>query len=203
MGRPYTRAGWGSICEGVVIHSDFSKLKQSLIFRGWGPEPTDLRQKRLHQRGSLFTLVMIYPVWRITSGHLPVLLLFPARPMSAAQILVVEDNDFVRMQIVRFLKDAGHETVEAKDGHEALGLMSADIAAAVVDVRMEPMGGLDFIRAVRGRDLETPVILVTGDQTTDLLEQAAKWGVGAVLIKPVVKDRLIKAIERVLVARGT
>jgi CheY-like chemotaxis protein len=124
-------------------------------------------------------------------------------PMSAAHILVVEDNDFVRMQIVRFLKDAGHVTVEAKDGHEALGLMNADIAAAVVDVRMEPMGGLDFIRAVRGRDLETPVILVTGDQTTDLLEQAAKWGVGAVLIKPVVKDRLIKAIERVLVARGT
>jgi AmiR/NasT family two-component response regulator len=43
-----------------------------------------------------------------------------------------------------------------------------------------------------------PVILVTGDQNTDLLEQANMWGVGAVLMKPVEKERLIKTATRII-----
>lgn len=117
-------------------------------------------------------------------------------------ILVVEDNDFVRMQIVRYLKDSGYATAEARDGDEALTMMNATVSLAVVDVRMEPMGGLDFVRALRGKNIETPVIFVTGDGNTDLLEQAAKWGVGAVLMKPVMKDRLVMAVQKTLKMRG-
>lgn len=117
-------------------------------------------------------------------------------------ILVVEDNDFVRMQIVRYLKDSGYRTEEAKDGDAALKTMSATIDLAIVDVRMEPMGGLDFVRALRGKNLETPIIFVTGDDNTDLLEQASKWGVGAVLMKPVMKDRLILAVQKTIKMRG-
>lgn len=112
------------------------------------------------------------------------------------KILIVEDNDFVRMQVVRYLKDAGFETMEAKDGNEALQVFGPDVSVAVVDVRMEPMGGLDFVRALRGREMNIPVIFMTGDQNTDLLEQAAKWDVNAVLIKPVMKDRLVQAVQR-------
>ena len=118
------------------------------------------------------------------------------------KILIVEDNDFVRMQVVRYLKEAEFETVEAKDGNEALQLIGNGIAVAVVDVRMEPMGGLDFVRAIRGKEIDLPVIFMTGDQNTDLLEQAAKWGVNAVLIKPVMKDRLVKAVQRAISAQG-
>ena len=118
------------------------------------------------------------------------------------KILIVEDNDFVRMQVVRYLKEAGFETAEAKDGNEALQVLVADTAVAIVDVRMEPMGGLDFVRALRGKEIEIPVIFMTGDQNTDLLEQAAKWGVNAVLIKPVMKDRLVQAVQRAVAVQG-
>ena len=118
------------------------------------------------------------------------------------KILIAEDNDFVRMQIVRYLKDADYEVIETKDGHEALEHMSRDIAAAVVDMRMEPMSGLDFVRALRGKNLETPVIFITGDENSDLLEQATKWGVGTVLKKPVMKDRLLMAVQKTLTLRN-
>lgn len=118
------------------------------------------------------------------------------------KILIVEDNDFVRMQIVRYLKDAGYETQEAKDGAEALHIMGADTALAIVDLRMEPMGGLDFVRALRGKELDTPVVFVTGDDNNDLLEQAAKWDVAAVLMKPVMKDRLVNTVQRVMITRS-
>lgn len=114
------------------------------------------------------------------------------------KILVVEDNDFVRMQIVRFLNDSGYQTIEGTDGEEALQAMSKDIALAIVDVRMEPIGGFEFIKSIRGSEMDTPVILVTGDDNPDLLNEAARWSVAAVLMKPVQRDRLVKMVERTI-----
>lgn len=115
-------------------------------------------------------------------------------------VLVVEDNDFVRAQIVGYLGDAGHAPLEAREGSAALDILHGDPAVdlAIVDVRMEPMGGFEFIRELRGQDNHTPVILVTGDQTSDVLEQSGKLGVGAVLMKPVEKERLLKSVERAM-----
>ncbi len=117
---------------------------------------------------------------------------------GSKKILVVEDNDFVRMQIVRFLGEAGYATIEAKDGSVALAEINDGISMAIVDVRMEPIDGFEFIRAIRGRDMNTPVILVTGDHNPDLLNEAGKWGVAAVLMKPVQRDRLVKTVIRTL-----
>lgn len=121
------------------------------------------------------------------------------------KILVAEDNDFVRMQIVRYLIDANYDVAEAIDGSEAVNLVKAnDIELAVVDVRMEPVDGFEFIRALRGLDMQIPVILVTGDNSPDILEKCSEWGVGSVLIKPVQKERLVMAVGRSLdaVKRG-
>ncbi|MCK5518602.1 MAG: response regulator [Alphaproteobacteria bacterium] len=113
-------------------------------------------------------------------------------------ILVVEDNDFVRMQIVSFLKGAGYITLEATDGDKALDVMSKDVSLAVVDVRMEPMGGFEFIAMTQAEGYKMPVILVTGDQDSSLLERAGKLGVATVLMKPVQKDRLVSMVGRLL-----
>lgn len=113
-------------------------------------------------------------------------------------ILVVEDNDFVRTQIVRYLKDVGYKTTEASDGDSAFALMSDEIALAIVDVRMEPVGGFEFIRLLQQSGYNIPVVLVTGDQDHDLLQRAGQHGVGAVLLKPVKKDRLVSMVGRML-----
>lgn len=118
--------------------------------------------------------------------------------MSKKNILVVEDNDFVRMQICKFLNDEGFETVESTDGEEALTIITKGIDMAVVDVRMEPMNGFDFVRTLRGDDNHTPVIVITGDENTDILSEASKLDILAVLKKPVQKDRLIKSVCRIL-----
>lgn len=117
-----------------------------------------------------------------------------------AKILVVEDNDFVRMQIIKFLEDASFETLEATEGGNALEMMATNdnIALAIVDVRMEPVGGFEFVKELRSKDIRTPVILVTGDQNTDLLEKAGKLGISAVLMKPVQKDRLVKTVTKTI-----
>ena len=127
--------------------------------------------------------------------------------MSKSKILVVEDNDFVRMQIVRYLQEIDVEVIEASHGDQALDIVKQEyikrdpVSLAIVDVRMEPVDGFEFIRSIRGMDMDTPVILVTGDNNPDLLEQAGKWGVSAVMIKPVQKDRLVKTVTRTIDAQ--
>lgn len=118
--------------------------------------------------------------------------------MSKKTVLVVEDNDFVRMQICKFLNDEGYHTVESTDGQEALEIISDGADMAIVDVRMEPMSGFDFVRTLRSNDDDTPVIVITGDENTDILSEASKLDILAVLKKPVEKDRLIKSVSRVL-----
>ncbi len=117
---------------------------------------------------------------------------------KAKRILIVEDNDFVRMQISKFLQDEGYETVESSDGSDALKQIPNNIDFAVVDVRMEPVNGFEFLRAIRSEGIKIPVILVTGDDNPDLLSESAKLDVAAVLKKPVQKDRLIKTVSRTL-----
>jgi CheY-like chemotaxis protein len=121
----------------------------------------------------------------------------PALPSET--ILIAEDNAFVRMQIAKFLRDGGYQVVEVDNGEAALSMLEEhDFGLAMVDVRMEPVDGFEFVRTIRGLDVTMPVVLVTGDSTPDLLEQANKWGVSAVLIKPVQKERLMKTVEKTI-----
>lgn len=114
------------------------------------------------------------------------------------KILVVEDNNFVRMQIIRYLEESGYTVVEAENGAQGLKMLTPDIGLIILDVRMEPIDGFEFIKAVRGRNTTLPMILVTGDQNPDLLNEASKWSISAVLIKPVLKERLISMVDRAL-----
>lgn len=116
------------------------------------------------------------------------------------KILIAEDNDFVRMQIVTFLKEAGYECVEVADGNAALNTIDESFAAAIVDVRMEPLNGFDFVKNLHNEELYTPIVFVTGDQNPDLLSEAGKLGVNAVLLKPVQKERLVQMVERLIKA---
>ena len=116
--------------------------------------------------------------------------------LHMTQILLVEDNDFVRMQIHRFLTGDGYDVVEAPDGLTALNLVSDDIQLAIVDIRMEPVDGMEFVKSLRAKNNQTPVIFVTGDQSPDLLSEASQLGVKATLMKPVEKERLLKMVAR-------
>lgn len=118
------------------------------------------------------------------------------------KILVVEDNDFVRMQIVKILQDEGYGILEAPDGQVALNAIDNSVVMCVVDVRMSPMDGFEFIKALQRAENNTPVVLVTGDDNPDLLRNASNLNVAAVLMKPVQRDRLVKIVSRTLASKS-
>jgi CheY-like chemotaxis protein len=114
-------------------------------------------------------------------------------------ILVVEDNDFVRMQLIRFLEEGGYLVHEASDGLAALEILRTQkVDVIILDLRMTPMDGIELVKTIQSQGLMKPVIVVTGDNNPDLLAEASRWHMSAVLMKPVQKDRLLKMVSRAI-----
>lgn len=120
---------------------------------------------------------------------------------DAHNVLIVEDNDFVRMQIAKFLTDGGYICHEAISVAAAMDILhdNPDVMdCMLVDVRMEPEDGFDFLNKLQAEDIQIPSILVTGDQNTDILSNASHLGVFSVLMKPVNKDRLLMVVNKAI-----
>lgn len=117
-------------------------------------------------------------------------------------ILVVDDEAMVRDLLVRFLDLRGYRARGAKDGPEALKMIEqAPPDLVLLDMILPGMNGVDVLRALRERGYQGGVILLTGSQSEELLDKAWALGPQEVLRKPVDLERLLTAIQLVLVCR--
>lgn len=78
------------------------------------------------------------------------------------KILVVDDEPKIRELIGQYLTVAGYETEFAKDGIEALNIVSkGDIDMVILDVMMPFMDGITCLKEMRSRGFKTPVIILS------------------------------------------
>lgn len=85
--------------------------------------------------------------------------------VTGATVLVVEDEDLVRMPIAEYLRDCGYHVLEAGDAREAIGLVDAGDPVDLVfsDVRMPGnMDGFGLARWMHEHYPEVPVLLTSG-----------------------------------------
>src|SRR5690606_6261434 len=82
---------------------------------------------------------------------------------TSGRVLLVDDDPAVRRDYGRFLRRLGCRVEEAEDGDDALDkLNGAAFDLIISDIGMPRLTGMEFLRAVRQRDLDVPVILITG-----------------------------------------
>lgn len=78
------------------------------------------------------------------------------------KILVVDDEQRIRELIGQYLRVAGYDVDEAKDGIEALDKVSkGDIDLCILDVMMPFMDGIACLKEMRSRGFKTPVIILS------------------------------------------
>jgi EAL domain-containing protein (putative c-di-GMP-specific phosphodiesterase class I) len=120
-----------------------------------------------------------------------------ARVASAPRVLLAEDEEALRRIAARVLASEGFEVCQVADGREALAeLERGEFDVVVSDVMMPNMSGLELLRAIRQRDLELPVILITGTPSTEAALEAKRHGALHYLTKPVDNARLVLAVSR-------
>jgi len=97
----------------------------------------------------------------------------------AGKVLVVEDEEMVRVNLADFLTDDGFDVVSCNGGEEALERIGKDLFdVAVVDIRLPGMDGDSFIRAAHARQSTMKFLIHTGSPQFALSKELADLGIG-------------------------
>ncbi|MDB4971821.1 MAG: hypothetical protein JWN48_162 [Myxococcaceae bacterium] len=116
---------------------------------------------------------------------------------GSIKVLLLDDDDCIRRDYGRLLRSFGFSVDAAADGRDALERIEIDNHDVVIsDVRMPGMNGLQFLREVRSRDLDVPVILITGAPDMGSAVQAIEYGAFRYLTKPVPAAQLGALVEK-------
>lgn len=113
------------------------------------------------------------------------------------RILVVDDEPSIRYLVARGLVAEGFEVVEAADGQEAVGWLTARPDLAVLDVNMPILSGWDVLAEIR-RQGEMPVIMLTANQDEADRIHGLDMGADDYLGKPFSVAELVARVRSVL-----
>jgi two-component system response regulator PilR (NtrC family) len=104
------------------------------------------------------------------------------------RILVVDDEEEIRLSLADLLAEEGYAVSTAGSGHEALEAMAADETLGyhlvVTDLRMPPPDGLELLRTIKSRWPKTVVILLTAFATRETAREALREGAIEYVEKP-------------------
>ncbi len=119
-------------------------------------------------------------------------------PYSAC-VHVVDDDDAVRDSLAFLLTSSDLVAKTYASGDEFLGALPMDsIGCIVTDIRMPGLSGIDLIRELRRRGMDTPVIVITGHGDVPLAVEAMKLGAFDFLEKPFDDDALVASVKAAL-----
>ncbi|HEY7375447.1 MAG TPA: sigma-54 dependent transcriptional regulator, partial [Polyangia bacterium] len=121
-----------------------------------------------------------------------------------ARILIIDDNETMREGLGATVRRMGHEAVITSSGAEGLTHVVAapgrpPVEFVITDLKMDGVGGLDVVKAVREQDPDCPVMIVTAFGTVETAVEAMRLGAWDFLQKPfapeVVRLKVARALE--------
>lgn len=131
--------------------------------------------------------------------------------MSGERVLVIDDVGFNRIVLIRILSKEGYLVDEADSGASALKLLSRKRYDLVIcDLIMPELDGMQLIQEAYSRTFfddngeipKPPFILCSAFLGEDVFEQAITAGYRDVVAKPVVRERMLESIEKLLKGTG-
>jgi len=129
-----------------------------------------------------------------------------------ARILIVDDEEDVRIALKQVLERAGYEVTVAATGNEGLDVMKREGADLVItDVIMPGVDGIATAKKIREKYRDTRIIVISGGgrtapepyepdaiSTRSYLASASKAGADQTLTKPFDRDELLRVVQDLL-----
>jgi len=120
--------------------------------------------------------------------------------MESVKVLLVEDDEGIRIQLARLIGRIYPEVLTASNGEEGFEIwQNHNPDVVVTDIMMPVLDGLEMVRKIRQVDQDTPVIVVSAFNDEDNLFKAINLGVDRFIPKPVdfsiLKRELAKSVE--------
>ena len=116
-----------------------------------------------------------------------------------ATILLVDDQDTIRHFLAKAFEEQGHEVIQAASGEQAAEYLKDDRPdAAVLDLKLPGISGMELLERIKKIDRQIPVIIITAYGEISSAVKAMKMGAFDYLTKPVDLDRLVLTVGRAL-----
>ena len=114
-------------------------------------------------------------------------------------ILIVEDEELLRVVLKRLLEAAGYLVATADSAENALEIFKSDeIAVTLTDIRMSGMDGLELLDQIKAVDAEALVIVMTAYSSVDSAIAALRKGAYDYVTKPFVNEDLLQSIKNAI-----
>ncbi len=115
------------------------------------------------------------------------------------RLLLVEDDDRVASYLIKGLEQAGYVLVYCRDGLEGLQVASTEsFAAAIVDVSMPRLDGLEMVSELRRRNVLTPVLILSARASVDDRVRGLQEGGDDYLTKPFAYSELLARVQALI-----
>jgi two-component system nitrogen regulation response regulator GlnG len=116
------------------------------------------------------------------------------------RILVVDDEESIRWVLGKCLEKEGYEVEYGENGSQGIDkALSGNFSSIILDITMPDMTGFDVLREIRSRGIDSPVIIITAQNTVKNAIDAMKQGAYDYIAKPFdldeVKITVARAIE--------
>lgn len=119
--------------------------------------------------------------------------------MKFEEIFVVEDNDTMRLGISDSLKKEGYAITSFDNGPDALKKFQTSPASlAIVDLKMEPMNGIEVLRRIKEINSSTEVLMISAYGTVEDAVKAMHLGAVDFLTKPFSPEELRIRVKKIL-----
>jgi two-component system response regulator HydG len=116
------------------------------------------------------------------------------------QILIVDDEESLRLTFEMLLKRAGYESVTGVSSFdEAIAAVEqGDFDLIISDIVLQGASGIDLLRQIKEMGKSCPVVMITGYPNIETAAEAVRLGAFDYVPKPVKKDELLKIVALAL-----
>jgi response regulator RpfG family c-di-GMP phosphodiesterase len=119
------------------------------------------------------------------------------------RILIVDDEETIRLALRKFLRSRGYEVEIAGSGEQALQALDAgSFSLMLCDVRMPGMTGVQLVPLAREKDRDLAIIMLTAVNDAATATEVLASGASDYLMKPVELADLHQAVDRALTRRN-
>ena len=116
-----------------------------------------------------------------------------------ANILVIDDEDMIRLLFKETLEDLGHRVITTKTGFEGLELVKQrDFDLVFLDLKMPGMVGDDLFGRIKAIKPRLPVTIITGYPDSGMMKRALAQGPFGVMNKPFSESDIVTAVNNFL-----
>ncbi len=119
--------------------------------------------------------------------------------MNKGRVLIIDDEDIVRVSCQRILVPEGYEVRSTKSAAEGFSLLAQEpVDVVLTDLKMPDIDGMQVLKKVKEGWPDIEVIMITGYQTINTAVEAIKLGAFDYIEKPFTPSAIVEAIDKAI-----